>query len=208
MSIALEGPCCAGKTTLGHGLMGDLAELAPIYVRDYSDYVGGGKNLPPPVPVSLTEERRTLRRFLRIEAARTAHCQSFPERVILIDRSIHTLLAHCYALERITHIRYSQLAKCVLLRSSIPLWPSFMFYLDIPNEVVMHRNRGKFPQDSIFINLDFNIGIREYFEQLAGLPSPHLTWIDATKKPHDLRGLAKDRIRKLLDSRTREDEVP
>ncbi len=95
-TIAIEGPCCAGKTTLASGLV-EESSFSIAYVRDYSDHVGGGSFLPPPVPMSLAEEELILNQFLTIEADRTtcARKTTFRSDLTIIDRSVHTLLAHC-----------------------------------------------------------------------------------------------------------------
>ncbi len=197
-SVALEGPCCAGKTTLGRGLIDDFTGLTVAYVNDYSDHVGGGRFLPPPVPSSLIEEERTLGAFLLIEAERTKHLGSSSSDLILIDRSVHTLLAHCNALERMIGVAYGTLAQRVLTQSNIPVWPDLVLYLDIPTEAIDDRNKGKFALDSIFINAEFNAGIRSYFEQLADAGRLTVAWLDATLDPLKLRSLAKTRVRELL----------
>lgn len=197
-SVALEGPCCAGKTTLGHNLLGELSEIAATYVRDYSDFVGGGRFLPPPVPSSLAEEELSLNEFLRIEAARTEHAKSSPKDLILIDRSIHTLVAHCCGLKQKTGVDYINLAERVLAASRIPMWPDVVLYLDTPNAVATKRNKGKFAADSIFIDPNFNAGIREYFRALADVGSLSVIWLDATLDPQSLRILAGNQVREFL----------
>ena len=186
-SFALEGPCCAGKTTLGHGLIGALTGKDVAYVRDYSDFVGGGRFLPPPVPQSLTDEETALKEFLCIEAERIKLPLSLPREVIIIDRSIHTLIAHCVALERMTGVSYGTLAKHILCDSKVPLWPDFVLYLDTPSEIINIRNNGKFANDSIFINPDFNTGIRSYFLELCRSGSPPVIWLDASQDKMSLR---------------------
>jgi hypothetical protein len=44
--VALEGPCCAGKTTLGRLLVGALSDLRVAFVPCYADHAGGGRFLP------------------------------------------------------------------------------------------------------------------------------------------------------------------
>ena len=43
--VALEGPCCAGKTTLGRLLVQELREMAVTFVPCYADHAGGGRHL-------------------------------------------------------------------------------------------------------------------------------------------------------------------
>lgn len=197
-SIALEGPCCAGKTTLGRGLVRELADVRVGYVRDYSDHVGGGRYLPSAMPDSLESEERALVELLKIEADRTARPLAASSDLLLIDRSVHTLLAHCHALERLTGLAYDDLARRVLTSSDIPIWPDLIAYLDVSDEIVRARNRGKFPPGSIFVNPDFNAGIRSYFRSLAEAEPARIVWLDATRIPVDLRHLAGATVRRLL----------
>ena len=196
--VALEGPCCAGKTTLGHGLLDALDDLTVGYVEDYSDFAGGGLFLPPPVPYSLTEEQQTLRVFLKIEQDRYTAEHSKSLDMVLVDRSVHTLLAHCNALELMTGVGYSGVAQSVLASSAIPLWPALILYLDVPEQVVIDRNMGKFADGSIFINPEFNGGVRSYFEGLSARMSPRVVWLDARMDSSELRNLAEAEVRQLL----------
>ncbi|MGH3770516.1 MAG: hypothetical protein ACRDRW_03815 [Pseudonocardiaceae bacterium] len=200
-TIAIEGPCCAGKTTLAHGLVEESSALSIEYVRDYSDHVGGGRFLPPPVPTSLAEEELILNRFLAIEADRTARIRTMtlePD-LIIIDRSVHTLLAHCFALQRLLNDDYFGLARRVIGDSGVPLWPDHLLYLDTPQCVIGARNGGKFAPDSIFIDAGFNAGVRSYFQQVAGVPSPRVVWLDASVDATMVRRLAAAQLVQWLE---------
>lgn len=176
--VALEGPCCAGKTTLGRLLTRDL----------------GGRFLPRQEAASIAERKQALRQLLRVEAARLAHV---PERcdVVLEDRSVHTLLANSYALERMTGIGFLAPSGRLLCGSPVPAWPDLVLYLDLPQSVVHERNQGKFPAESIYINPEFNAAVRAYFRRLAGQKTAHLAWLDATLDLPQLVRLAAARIR-------------
>ena len=99
--MALEGPCCAGKTTLGRLLVQELCELAVAFVPCYADYAGGGRFLPRQEAASVAEREQALHQLLLVEAGRLAQVPPGCD-VILEDRSVHTLLAHSYALQRMT----------------------------------------------------------------------------------------------------------
>ena len=189
--VALEGPCLAGKTTLGRRLTVELLPMKVTYIPDHAEQVGGGRNLPAPFPRSLAEERDALHEFLRIEAGRMAPLQSTDAELVLVDRSIHTLLAHCAALEHVTGIGYAGLAEGIVARSDAAIWPETVLYLDLPNEEAARRNRGKFPVGSLFTDADFNDGFRSYFSRLAmegGLE--RVVWVDATLEPDQVFGSA------------------
>lgn len=187
---ALEGPCCAGKTTQGHGLLSSFGPTAVAHVMDYSDFAGGGRNLPPAVPASVDEERKCLSRFLQLEAERTAHCRD--ARQVLIDRSVHTLLAHCHALEHMTGAPYTSAAQTMLEHSNAPMWPQLIYYLDIPQQEILNRNHGKFPDGIIFINGSFNKGIRNYFRKLSVRRPGLVVMVDAVRPVKELWSLIRD----------------
>jgi thymidylate kinase len=121
--------------------------------------------------------------------------------VIIIDRSVHTLLAHCHALTRITAVNYYDVAQRILHGSSVPLWPDVILYLDVSEVVVNERNRGKFERNSIFIDAATNRGVRSYFEQLAGSRQPQVIWLDGAMSAAGLRDLA---IGEVIDAVGRE----
>jgi hypothetical protein len=68
--VALEGPCCAGKTTLAHTLVQDLPGFTVAFAPCYADYAGGGRFLPRQEARSVKEREEALRQLLIIEAAR------------------------------------------------------------------------------------------------------------------------------------------
>jgi thymidylate kinase len=197
----VEGPCCAGKTTLAHELLRRLSGLAVAHVKCYADHVGGGRYLPRPVPTSLSEDRRGLRNLLGVEADRVAFARARPHDLILMDRSVHTLLGHRLAIERMTGLRCFATARRALARSAAPAWPDLVIYLDVPQESVHSRNHGKFAADSIFINAEYNAAFRAYFAGLTRQDQPRMCWLDATRDAVGLGDLAEAQIRRLLGNR-------
>ena len=119
--------------------------------------------------------------------------------MIIIDRSVHTLLAHCFALRRLLNDDYFGLAQRVIGESHVPLWPDHILYLDVPQCVIEARNDGKFAPGSIFIDAGFNAGVRSYFHQLAGVPSPRVVWLDATVDATMVRALAAAQLGRWLE---------
>lgn len=199
--VAIEGPCCAGKTTLGQGLLRVLSDLSVSYVQCYADHVGGGRFLPRPVPRALAEDRTALQALLAVESERNARARSQPNDVVLMDRSVYTLLAHRYALERITRLKLSLPAQAILAKSDTPAWPDLVLYLDLPQEAIPYRNNGKFDTGNVFIDPHYNAGVRSFFEALADSGQASLLWMDAMLGPAELQDTAEIQIRKLLDGR-------
>ncbi len=185
---ALEGPCCAGKTTLAHTLLQDLPGLTVAFAPCYADHAGGGRFLPRQEAQSVEEREDALHRLLTIEADRLARLPPSSD-LILTDRSVHTLLANSYALERMTGIGFLSPSERLLRRSPIPAWPDLVIYLDLPQRTAHQRNNGKFPAGSIYIDARFNAAIRAYFRRLAGRESPRVAWLDATLDPAELARL-------------------
>ena len=211
--VAIEGPCCAGKTTLGDGLFMRLSstEGLVLYVQDYSDFVGGGCFLPRAVPATLEEETQALRTFLALEEARTAKARAVRHSgpMVIIDRSVYTLYAHCHALTEITGIDYNAVASAVLDDTRVPLRPDLVLYVDIDIATAQSRNNGKFPADSIFIDRQFNLGIRRYFQSLAGGGHPTVAWLDGTAGATLLLEAAMSHLRQrsATDSDSEEEEA-
>ena len=195
--VALEGPCCAGKTTLGRLLMGDLADMTVAFVPCYADHAGGGRFLPRQEAATIAEREQALRQLLAIEADRLARVPGGCD-VVLEDRSVHTLLAHSYALQRRTSTGFLAPSARLLRSSPIPAWPGLVLYLDLPQAAVHSRNQGKFPPGSIYTDQEFNAAIQAYFRRLAGRKTPQVAWLDATLDLPELTRLAAARIRQAM----------
>ncbi len=198
--VALEGPCCAGKTTLGRLLVRDLRGLTVTFVPCYADHAGGGRFLPRQEAGSVPEREQALRQLLIIEAGRLPQASHRCD-VVLEDRSVYTLLAHSYALQRMTGTGFLAPSARLLRDSPIPAWPDLVLYLDLPQKAVHGRNDGKFPPGSIYTDPDFNAAIRAYFRRLAGRKTPHVAWLDATLDLPELAHLAAARIRQITACR-------
>lgn len=91
--LAIEGLCLAGKTTLVHALAARLGALA---VPEYADLAP----LPPWPPHSREEVTAALRHFLRLEQQRGIFACRTPGRLVALDRSPLTLIAHEFGMER------------------------------------------------------------------------------------------------------------
>ena len=192
--VALEGPCCAGKTTLGRLLARELRGLAVALVPCYADHAGGGRFLPRQEADSVAEREQALRQLLDVEAGRLARVPPGCD-VILEDRSVHTLLAHSYTLQLKTGTDFLSPSQRLLTSSPVPAWPDLVLYLDLPQDAVQRRNPGKFPPGSIYTDPDFNAAVRAYFRRLAGEKTPRVAWLDATLDLPELARLAVARIR-------------
>jgi thymidylate kinase len=143
--VAFEGPCCAGKTTLARTMLHRLTGLAVGFAPCYADQAGGGRFLPRQEAESVAERERALIHLLSVEADPLAALPPASD-LILADRSVHTLLANSYALERMNRIRFLSPSERLLRHSPVPAWPDLIIYLDLPQSVLRQRNHGKFPR--------------------------------------------------------------
>jgi thymidylate kinase len=199
--VALEGPCCAGKTTLGRLLVGALSDLRVGFVPCYADHAGGGRFLPRQEAASIPEREQALHQLLAIEAQRMAGLPTGCD-LILADRSAHTLLANSYALQCMTGTGFLDPSVRLLCSSPIPAWPDLVLYLDVTQETIHRRNQGKFPPGSIYTDPVFNAAVRRYFRRLAGRKPTRVAWLDATLDLPELTQFAAADIRQTTALRT------
>jgi thymidylate kinase len=150
------------------------------------------------VPESVEEDQEAVLALLAIEADRVAAARAKASDLVLMDRSIHTLLAHRCALERATGLACLAPAEPIICGSQAPVWPDLVLYLDVMQQAILDRNRGKFPSGSIFIDSEFNAGIRDYFSGATGRKDAHIVWLDGMLDPAKLVTIAEVQIRDLL----------
>jgi thymidylate kinase len=193
--VAVEGPCCAGKTTLSSALV--VAFPRSMHVRCYADWVGGGRHLPNPVPRSASQDVDALDRLLAVERDRLAEARRHPSQMAVADRSAHTLLAHRAGVERVTGLDLLSAARATLASAQGVGWPDLVLYLDTPLEVIHARNNGKFPPDSVFTDAEFNASFRDFFAALAADRPGLCVWLDATESRYQLRETAAGAISAL-----------
>ena len=182
--IAIEGPCCAGKTTLAFDIVAAFSTSSVVVVPDYADVVGGGDGMPEAEPKNLDDELVALEALLEIEARRFAEAP-MPAELALIDRSVLTLAAHCAGLERkqVDHTGLTEAVSAVLRSDSRSVWPTHVIYLDIDDRTQAARNCGKFAADSIFVDPSYNAGFRSFFGNLRRGDSTPMVWLDGRMDP-------------------------
>lgn len=180
--LAIEGPCLAGKTTLGDGLVGALGSENVSIIPDYADFVGGASAMPDPDPRSWAEEHDGLEALIDIEVARlSARTPDPTPALMIIDRSVLTLVAHCAGTDRKDRRDpgFAGRAATLLAGDARPRWPEGVVYLDVSQAVQTARNRcGKFADDSVFVDAAYNAGFRSYFESLLEREERPMVWID------------------------------
>ncbi len=179
-------------------LLGFLNDLTVCSVPCYADQVGGGRFLPPPVPRSPADDAAALDALLTIEYERLAVVRAGTYDVTLLDRSVHTLLAHRFAIDQLTGLGCYEVAATTLSLSPAPIWPSLVLYLDVSQRVVEQRNRGKFPSDSIFIDARYNAAVRSYYGGLVASGDDLVVCLDGELEGSKLVDEAGTRVRNLL----------
>ena len=198
--VALEGPSYVGKTTAIDALVS--ASLIPedvvfdCYVRD----MPSGLDVPPPRTFSHDAQMAAFEVFMQIEGQRIERLAQLvsigttPELVIL-DRSVDTLLAHAYALDTLFDFGVWESARA-RLRSLPHLVPDRTIYLDAAPGCVRTR-RERCGEDSAYFLHDsgFLAASRNYFlDSTTQLISRHIAVVSATGS----RGQVQARVAALL----------
>ena len=164
--VALEGPCLSGKSTLADACEHHLRELVVHLAvsQDYVDAAGPDFVVPPTPGANAEAEIAGMRAFLSVDATRWRLALSRTPRpeLVLLDRSIHTLLAHRYAVERLVGVRCFEDA-CALADQYCEPLPDAIFYLDSPHELLDSRSRGSRPRPAFLRNPEYNECFRQYF---------------------------------------------
>jgi thymidylate kinase len=140
--LAVEGLCLAGKTTLVHALAARLGALA---VPKYADLAP----LPPWPPHSREEVTAALRHFLRLEEQR-GFARKTPGRLVALDRSPLTLIAHEFGMDRLGVPAAPDLAVHMFSEAAergLILTPDAYVYLQVPASVraVREARRSRLP---------------------------------------------------------------
>jgi thymidylate kinase len=188
--VAVEGPCCAGKTTLVHGLVTHFGPSVTTILPDYADFVGGGARMPDPDPASWEQECLALKILLGVEQDRVrVHLPIPSPRLVLLDRSVLTLVGHCAGLDQRDPDRppFTERAAALLEGDPRPCWPQAVLYLDVAHRLQVARNAtGKFAADSIYLDPAYNEGFREHFARMLAREDRPMAWIAGDATPDDV----------------------
>lgn len=160
--LALEGPSFAGKSTLAKR----ISQRWPS-IRCFADYVEmlNWENIPAFDPGSSEGQARAFLRFMEGEARRVEAVRRELPAVVLLDRSIDTLLAHAFSLDGLFGYGSLPLVRQALSRMDF-LRPNYEFFLDTPREILLKRQAQREDGDEVaeFIASDFLGASREYFD--------------------------------------------
>lgn len=195
MIVAIEAPSDSGKSTLVSALMTHFGEEDSALLPCYVDVAGGDGHVPAQRAQTAFEQRESLQAFLGLEAQRlqVADEAMARARVLLLDRSVYSLLAHAYAEEQ-TGGPAAFRDCCQLVREFEPvLWPDLVLFLDVSEE---NRRARTAPGDEgkWFADAPFNRAFSEYFLDDVAKLGNELAILDADVSREDVLRQAVARI--------------
>jgi dTMP kinase len=174
--IALEGPSFAGKTTAVAILAADAslgrAAVFDCYVRE----IARPQDVPPARTAGREQQVAAFRTFMGIEARRTHRLQHMATQhdspdLVILDRSVDTLIAHAHALDALYGFG-ARPAITALLPDLPHLLPERTFYLDASTETLRARRataKGSSGSGDFFLHdHGFLAAWRAYFLGAAG----------------------------------------
>ena len=174
--VTIEGPSHAGKSTLLAQIERVLRRHDIKYLPDYVDAAGGPLRVPD-TPGTGIDEIQGLLFFLQVEVNRLGTVQqemTLPS-VCFLDRSVHTLLAHRYAVQTMRSVKCYDLALRIVSELCPSFYPGHIFYLDTPEEILAHRREERIKSASsevathlsglIFDDPEYNVNFRRYFDK-------------------------------------------
>ncbi|MFJ8253273.1 hypothetical protein [Streptomyces sp. NPDC094466] len=139
--IALEGPSYAGKSSaIAHLRRQGIEDHA--FVSDcYVDHIAHRHDIPPVRTTSAAAQLAAFETFMSIEGLRALRALASTRSVVILDRSVDTLLAHTHALDAlfgfgVQHQLRDRLQELPFLR------PDHTLYLDVRAEVLALRRKA------------------------------------------------------------------
>lgn len=177
--VAVEGPVCAGKSSLTDNLA--LSGIGTI--QEYSEYVAhANQDFPKFPPKDSDGAKNNFEFFLNLEGCRDQDLALLTQSQIAIDRSIYTLLAFEMGATAITGIDIFDWAVCRLQKEKGLILPDHVFYLDVPPEISRQRaEANNIPIPKFLLSDEFNHGFREFFFRLSKMYPDYVTILPAEK---------------------------
>ncbi|MEI6627702.1 MAG: deoxynucleoside kinase [bacterium] len=176
--VAIEGIVHAGKSSLIAGLEKSVS-LDVQCIAEYCDFAGGGKNFPG-FPKDIDAALGANIFFYDLESRRF---DSFSEssNLVILDRSIFSVLAYHYATEFISQGRIKCFEKSLnFFRKEFPgCFPDLCIYLSISTDEQRERHRNDGFYEGILLNREFNDYLMEFYSKIGSLfPEIELVVID------------------------------
>ena len=174
--ICLEGPSYGGKTTaIGHlRTTPELADRA-VFLGCYVRHLRRTHPIPPARTYSASEQFAAFETFMTAETDRVAQAAENSGRLVILDRSVDTLMAHAYAMDQLYGFRvHAQVRR--RLEELPHLRPDHTIYLDVSAETLRRRRRteaGSLAESEYFLHdAAFLAQARAYF---LDKPQPPIT---------------------------------
>ncbi|MCX5078945.1 hypothetical protein OG321_41835 [Streptomyces sp. NBC_00424] len=139
--VAFEGASYGGKSSTIKRLRGMRGIGPHAFVSAcYVDHIDRREDIPPARTGSAAEQVAAFDKFMQIEAARVTAVTESTADLIILDRSVDTLLAHAYALDKL--YGYNVQARLRACLATLPhLKPDHTIYLDVPPETLHLRRK-------------------------------------------------------------------
>lgn len=139
--IAIEGPSYAGKSTAIDHLREQGIEKQAFVSDCYVQHIAHREDIPPARPDSENAQLAAFETFMGIENARVRAALASAKPVVIIDRSVDTLLAHAHALDALLGYAVHHQLRDRL--QELPfLGPDHTLYLDVPDEALRLRRKS------------------------------------------------------------------
>ncbi|MEK7201349.1 MAG: hypothetical protein AAB737_01815 [Patescibacteria group bacterium] len=198
--VALEGPSGAGKTTLTGSLLQAFEQDVVVVLPDYSKAAGGGDRLPRAPAESVEEELLALQFLLNLDKERWRRGTSVdqPPSLVIMDRSVHTLLAHRYAVSHMTGLKAFGVSCRSASEHREVVWPDLILYLDTPQSILTTRITKPVPMAvQIFVDPRYNMFFREYFLPTLQYTETLVVVLDGSQSFSEILATAVDHIRQV-----------
>lgn len=189
--LALEGPCLAGKTSLARDFTAALRTCCNVVTIPCYVDLAGELTLPPLDAFDAASQHDAVRFFLDVEHTRARILRlARSADLVLIDRSVDTLLAHVYALDNLHGTAALPGARQIVRDTPWVISPDLTLHLDVPSEAVRQRlsSRPGFPE--LLVREDFNHHFNEYFAIQDQCVARCIVRLDATLPPQELTSRA------------------
>ncbi|UUU44950.1 hypothetical protein [Streptomyces sp. NBC_00162] len=139
--VAFEGASYGGKSSTIKRLRGMRGIGPHAFVSAcYVDHIDRREDIPPARTGSAAEQIEAFDTYMEIEADRVAAVAKSTADLIILDRSVDTLLAHAYALDQLYGYDVHALLRAQLAGMS-HLRPDHTIYLDVPPETLHLRRK-------------------------------------------------------------------
>ena len=181
---AIEGPVCAGKSSL----IEHLSNMGIGVILEYSEYVAhANQDFPKFPPKDSNTAKKSFEFFLKLEKRRYRDLASLSQPQISIDRSIYTLLAFETGARAITGIDIFDWGINRLQAEPGLIVPDHIYYLDVSSDESKRRakeNNISIPE--FLLSNRFNNGFKNFFITLSRIYPQYVTIVSAERPIRDI----------------------